>query len=307
MPQIDRIYIACFKHDVRFTKILVASIRFWYPRIAITLIKDETYGPFSTSELERGWQVSVLKTETKKFGWGFGKLEPLFLPEKQRILVLDSDIVMVGPVLDLLAQYNEDFIVTQEDPPDRNFVERLYFDIAKLQEADELFVYPGYTFNTGQIVATTGILSRADFDRFVDWGDPPTLKSDDIFHCGEQGLLNYVLMKKFAARVLTMRRVPFMQVADNLACQQIKIAELNEKSPYQFVIHWCGLDRTPYSPALAPMARQDILLYFEKRYYRGISFGPIRRFIALSGSCLQDHLRKTAKRLLLSVGWRRRH
>ena len=41
---IDAVYIACYKYDLRFTRILVASIRHWYPEIPIYLIKDRFYG-----------------------------------------------------------------------------------------------------------------------------------------------------------------------------------------------------------------------------------------------------------------------
>jgi hypothetical protein len=289
--EIERIYIACFKHDVRFTRILVSSIRFWYPNLPISLIKDESYGPFHTTDLEKTWQVDIFETEKTKFGWGFGKLEPLFLNKRQRVLILDSDIVMVGPVLDVLGQPTEDFIVTHENPPDRQFVEELYFDLDKLQAIDSAFRYPNYTFNTGQIVATTGLLSRLDFEELVKWQDPPSLKRPDVFRCGEQGVLNYILMKKHATGQISLRRIPFMEVANNPICQQIKISELTSTSPYRFVIHWCGLSRTPSSPTLRTMYRSDILLHFEKLYYSRLPFTYARQFFDIYRYSTESYLR----------------
>jgi hypothetical protein len=290
--KIERIYIACFKHDVRFARILVASIRFWYPDIPILLIKDESYGPFDTSSMEEHWGVGVMPTTRKTFGWGFGKLEPLFAPEKHRFLILDSDIVMVGPVLSVLEQYDDDFIVMYEDPPDADFIQRLYFDLEALNELDPCYKYPGFTFNTGQIVATSGILKRNDFDEYVNWGRVPSLRHPDIFRCGEQGLLNYILTRKQAKNEISLRRVRFMEVADQAACQNIKLAELAKDSPYRFVIHWCGLLRPASSPGLAEMHRSDLLLHFENLYYSGMPLGKIHKFLNVYGYAAEMAMRK---------------
>ena len=99
MSKIQKIYIACCKKDAWFTKLCVASIRYWYPRIPIFLIKDYLWGDFDTSEIEQRLDVSVLDTERKKLGWGFSKLEAMFLENNERILVFDSDTVFVGRVV----------------------------------------------------------------------------------------------------------------------------------------------------------------------------------------------------------------
>jgi hypothetical protein len=295
---IDRIYIACFKHDARFTRILVSSIRFRYSDVPISIIKDETYGPFDTTDLERRFAVTVFPSVTKKFGWGFGKLEPLFLPDKQRCLILDSDILMAGSVLDKLSEHNEDYIVVQEDPPDDNFVERLYFDLEKLKQFDPYFQYSGYTFNTGQIVATTGILKRQDFDALVDWGSPPQLKQPEIFRCGEQGVLNYVLMKKHAAGEISLKRLHFMEVANNPACELIKLEDVTEGNGLPYVIHWCGLKRDAVSPTLSDMHRRDLLLQFEDMYYQQFFLGPARHKLALQAGVVDHKLRQIVKAML---------
>jgi hypothetical protein len=97
--RIDQIYIGCYSGDQRFTRILVASIRTWYPNIPIDLIKDESQEKFDTSDIERFWHVDIMECQRKTFGWGFAKLEPLSLEEKKRILLLDSDQIFAGPVL----------------------------------------------------------------------------------------------------------------------------------------------------------------------------------------------------------------
>src|SRR5438045_1395202 len=102
--KIDRIYIAGHKSDFRFTQCCVASIRHWYPKIPVTLIKDESSGGYSTEQLENLWNVSCFNSRQKVFGLGMSKLEPLFLPIRERCLIIDSDIVFLGRVLDSLGK-----------------------------------------------------------------------------------------------------------------------------------------------------------------------------------------------------------
>jgi len=270
--KIDNIYIAGFKHDINFTRTCVASIRHWYPSIPITLIKDEFYGPYSTQDIEHNYNCNTLKCENTRFGWGFGKLEPLFLPQEQRFLVLDSDIVFAGPILSRLEKFSEDFVVQKEEPS-RQFTNSHYFDIEKLRQIDPGFVYPEYTFNTGQWVGISNRLTRDDFSNFIT-GHPPKPSRPDIFKLGEQGLLNYMLMRNAACGRISLKRDYFMRVGNDPDTLGLKLPELTHGAGYPFLIHWCGLRRSTFKN----MARGDILTHFESLYYSRLSCGRIRRF-----------------------------
>mgnify|MGYP000034963464 CR=1 FL=1 len=103
---VDKIYVNTYKGDNHWCHICVASIRFWYPNIQITLIKDVNKGNFDISYLEKKFNVQVFNSN-EKYGWGYGKLEPLFLSREESFLVLDSDTVLTGPVLDLVKNVAE--------------------------------------------------------------------------------------------------------------------------------------------------------------------------------------------------------
>ena len=81
---VDKIYVNTYKGDNHWCHICVASIRFWYPKIQITLIKDLNLGDFDTYLIEKTYNVNVFETKDT-FGWGYGKLEPLFLKKKRNI------------------------------------------------------------------------------------------------------------------------------------------------------------------------------------------------------------------------------
>ena len=296
MTPIDRVYIACHRRDLRLTKICVASIREWYPTLPIYLLKDEFNGPFSTTELERRWNVRVWPLAERIFGWGFIKLEPLFMEERIRFLVLDSDIALVGPVLDVLERENADFIVQYEEQPASD-IPRLYFDPAIMSRRDP--EYPGiaFTFNSGQLVATGGLLRRADFENLVHWSAPRRVVQPDAFNASDQGVLNYVLLKKAAQGSVRVARVPFMKWGER------ELAKLHVPTPgdatQPYIVHWAGLKR----PRVGQMLRSDILLHFERAYYRDQPFGHVRRLYAAAadyvgwiGEALAYRRRRRAQR-----------
>ena len=51
----------------------------------------------------------------------------------------------------------------------------------RLQQLDPDFIFPGFTFNSGQFVVTTGCLKRNDFAPFLTDSDPPQLLHPDVF------------------------------------------------------------------------------------------------------------------------------
>jgi hypothetical protein len=271
MSPIEAVYIACYRHDVRFARACVASVRHWHPDVPVFLIKDHFYGAFDTREIERCWNVGVMDTGGRSFNWGFSKLEALFLPEKKRCLVLDADVILAGPVISALERYDEDFVVQDEDSAPE-FVRSHYYDIDALRALDPAFTFPGHTFNTGQLVVTTGLLRREDFDGFVRWGSPPALEHAGIFQMGEQGLLNYVLQKKAARGEVSLRRARLMEIPSHPRAAAVRLAELGPDSPHDFVIHWCG----EKMPRWSQMERGDIALHFERLYYSRVPLGGLR-------------------------------
>jgi len=271
--KIERIYIAAHKGDLRFTKICVASVRYWYPNIPITLIKDNYSGFFSTKEIEKNFKVDLFDTEIQSFGWGFSKLEPLFLEQREKFLVLDSDIVFAGKVLDILETYEENFIVSSHGASEK-FLESHYYSPNQLKKIDPDFIPPGYAFNTGQIVITSGIFKREDFSHFIEWSEPRNVIYSDVFKMGEQGLLNYILQKKHSQGKIALKQAQFMEWGKSQDVQNIDLKNFNSESRgYPFIIHWAGLKQPLYSQ----IANGFILSFFEDYYYSKILFGRFKQ------------------------------
>lgn len=287
--KIGGVYLLTHKYYGRLTQICVASIRYWYPEIPIFLIKDKIAGDFCTKEIETHWNVSVFPTSVEMFGWGFAHLEPLLLPGRERILVIDVDIVFVGRVLDELEKYHEDLIVHREDQPEEpsGRFNDLYFSLEKLRQWDPSFRFPRFSFNAGQFVATTGVLRREDFDGLVDWGSPRRVLRPEIFNRGDQGVLNYAVMKRVAAGTMSIARIPFM-VWNPEEMKRFELSRLTPDSPYSQLIHWAGLRK----PNMRDMPRSDILDKFEQLYYSRIPNGPAKRAVRLAFHRVANWYRK---------------
>ncbi len=193
------------------------------------------------------------------------KLEPLFLATHERCLIIDSDVLFMGRVLDRLEQHDEDFIVVAEDHPIDD-IRHHYFDERVVQRRYPSFKFPGYVFNTGQIVTTTGIFRREQFAPLVSFTEPRELLQPEVFFCGDQGLLNYTILSALQEGRVTLRRKDFMRWAGGLNPEEINLARLRIRSPYKLVVHWAGAKAE--SLAAAPMSH--LLEYFEAQYYRRI-------------------------------------
>ena len=269
--KIEGVVISCYMLDVYLTRVCVASIRYWYPKVPIYLLKDRRYGDFSTREIESQWNVQVYPGREKNLGWGFGKLEILTELPTRRLLLLDSDIVFTGRLIDRLERFDEDLVV--ESFEEAAFEEE-FFSFNGLRELDHQFEFPGYGFNTGQVVATTGKITKLDFIGLVDW-QTRTVKHPEVFKMGEQGLLNYVALRKAQNGELTIRRERFMLRPGKDSCSDhIQLKDLNPQGQHQELIHWAGLR---WGKTLSEMPRSEILLHFEKLYYQRVALGRLLR------------------------------
>lgn len=279
------IFILCYKLDFFLTKIVVASIRYYYPDVEISLIKDEIEGDFSTKDLEHYFQVKVVPLERKKYGWTSAKIF-LLLSKKlsgRKILLLDSDTALVGRVLEKIASYYKkyDFVVSPEykdKPGDRSFT-NYYYDFNKVKSLIPELVFPGHTFNTGNIVVTAGSFTPLDVNRFFNPRHYPywTPEWEKLLPTRDQSLLNILLPIKTALGKITCGKVHLMwwckdPEAKNLSIEDIRLAK------YPFLIHWAGTNRSEFLPATE---RGDILLFFQKQYFERLPFGKIRFYLNL--------------------------
>lgn len=267
--KIDAVAVLCWAGDFRLARICLASVRYFYPKIPLYLMKDITRGDFDTSEVETALNVRT-QGFTGRFGPGMGKIELLFRPELGRFLYIDADEIMVGPVLDALEKHTADFLVVPDGPvntsPD---IDRLYYDRARLRELDPAYRLPEHHFNSGQFVGRAGMVTPADFEDLVVWGSPSAIRHRQIFKLSEQGLLNYVLQRLVARGRISVGYAEFMQLARTPYFHSVAVEDVQARRAQPVLFHWAGARRS----FLSAMGRADLLKFFEAYYYSLVPSG----------------------------------
>ncbi|HUU97636.1 MAG TPA: hypothetical protein VM487_18020 [Phycisphaerae bacterium] len=297
------IYVTASALDARYTRICVASIRHFYPDVAIKLLPGGALEDGLQHEVARYWNVGMAEVRCGDWGWGFVKLEPLFGPPGKRFLVLDSDTVFVGDVLGTWADSTAYFLVDDEQQSEAD-TQRLYYNWRKIAVVDPAARPPRFVFNSGQWFGTSGIVTREDFGLLIDWSRmPPKLRHPDLLMPGDQGVLNYVLNQKAMIDGVSVERRKIMRWPGH-GMDGISAATVAGHEAPPIVVHWAGFKK----PYLGAMPGADVLALFEKAYYAKIPFGPLlRRLRAARYFCgamldtIATRARLLARRLLPSV------
>jgi hypothetical protein len=272
---IDCVYIAASARDTRYTRICVASVRYFYPETPIRLLIGGPLQRGLEDELRLHWDVYRADIPARgDYGWGFVKLETLFGRSGERFLVIDSDTVLTGPVLDLWSDTRAPFLVDDEKQSEAD-MKRLYYDWEKMRMIDPAALPPHFVFNSGQWFGTAGVLTRADFAPWVEWTWPRKLRHPEHLMPGDQGILNYVFNQKAALEGLQVERRQIMRWPGR-SMEGLEAETVARKAAAPRIIHWAGLKKARQRD----MVGADVLAFFEKIYYERLPAGEARRFFA---------------------------
>ncbi len=272
-PGVDCVYVAAGKEDARLTRICVASVRHFYPDIPIRLLRGGCVEQRLILELQAAWGVELADVPSADYGWGYVKLEPCFMRQTHRFLMLDSDTALVGPILDWARESDAPFIVdnVERSPADRI---RHFYDWERLRHIDPQALPTEFVFNSGQWIGTSGIMSRDDFNLWVKWEFPRVLLHEQCFFPGDQGVLNYVLNQKAGLeRVRVERRHMMRWARHDLADIRWEDVALGDRSPHRQAVHWAG----PKHARLETAPLSELLLRFERKHYERLGGGESLR------------------------------
>jgi hypothetical protein len=291
---VDRVYICASTLDSRYTRICVASIRYFYPDIPIRLLVGGRLQRGFADEVQRHWDVGTADLPRGDYGWGFVKLEPLFGQPGEKFLVLDSDTVLTGQVLDIWNEFPAPFLVDDEEQSEAD-TKRLYYDWEKVRKIDPNARPPRFVFNSGQWFGTAGVLTRDDFAPWVEWTMPRTLRHPEHFMPGDQGILNYVLNQKAATDGLRVERRQIMRWPGH-SMGGLDAETVSKRAAAPRVVHWAGVKKARQRD----MIGAELLERFEKVYYKRLPVGEARRFFAGYRDALSYWLHGARVRLTLA-------
>ncbi|RZL31927.1 MAG: hypothetical protein EOP00_34560 [Pedobacter sp.] len=289
------IAITVNKKDLWFCRICVASIRYYYPEIAIYLIKDELNGKFSTHEIEKYWKVKLINFKQRKFGWSGAKMH-FYCDVRfkgQNWLVLDADIVMIGRILDndYVLNFESDVIVSEEfhTAYESDWFTQTYFDYNKIKAEFPTYTYPGYTFNCGQLFCKGAFLSKEVLGPFFDFEKTPGWKMAHLLPLVDQSVFNLLFPQLSEKNKLKVGRAKYMIWGeDHSVLNEIPLSSITDGKTYPYLIHWAGCIR---NPSLKQMNRSDILIFFEKYYYSIVALGTLKQTARTAVSSFWGFLR----------------
>lgn len=272
------IAVCCNKNDFFMARICIASIRYYYSEIPVEIVKDTGNGKFNTKELERYFNVTNIDIGIEKLGWSGAKFHYLYqMPEGKKVLLLDADIVFIGPFLKRLLPLIEqnDYVVSidKETNPYAEWVKKDYFDTKKIEAYFPLYKYPGYFFNAGQIFVTTGSIDKNILNNYFNPHNYPYWKNKELFPAVDQSVYNYLLPTLSAQNKLKLATAEFMLWSKSKAVKNISLNKIKNKETDAGLIHWAGDAK---NPLLKYMTRGDILKFFEKEYFKRIKYSKIK-------------------------------
>ena len=290
------IIIFCHKKDFFLAEILVASIRYFYPIVEIYLCKDLLNGSFQTKEMEKFWEVKVLDLGITKFGWSAAKMH-FYLSNKlkgKKALLLDSDIVFTGRVLDRLIPLamEHDVVVSPEyhHGNESEWLKKQYYDLDIVQKMHPDFRLPGYYFNCGQLIARSELFTDDEVQGVFDKNNFPFWTNRKDFPLVDQAVLNYLLPYKQQKNEIKIAKDEYYIWIDTDLARQMDFNEVIKGEKYPYMLHWAGNERIPY---IYGMFRSDILVYFQKLYFKKIPYGKIKRFVPLVPSGIDFFIRSS--------------
>ncbi len=261
------------RKDYFFTKICISSIRYYYPDVEILLVKDQLNGNYDTSSLRKAFNVKLLNFDKKYFGWGASKVHFILRKDmpRKRYLILDSDIIFIGKVIEKIANEEADFVVAGESPalPFSDHQKELFVDPVKIRKYYPEYEYPGFFFNTGQMIVSPGLVSE---DLIAPGFNPhsyPYFKDWEMFKTVDQSVLNAAIPVLLKRKQLTIANIPFMRWSvtyfENCATGDVNQYLDGETG---LLVHYCGDIRT-YE--LARMKGQPVLQFFKNQYTKRLS------------------------------------
>jgi hypothetical protein len=269
------VYVAASARDARLTRICVASIRYFHPEATIRLLAGAPLQRGLLEELNRYWGVEGVAGPVADYGWGFVKLEPLFGPAGERFLVVDADTVFTGRVLDLRSTSEAPFLVDDEQLSEADS-KRLYYDWDNLRTIDPKVQSASVAFNGGQWFGTSGLVTREEFEPWIEWTFPRQQRHPQWFMGGEQGILNCVILQKEALEGLPIHRRTIMRWPGH-GLEGLDVESVSKGVAPALVIHWAGMKTRLLRNAVGG----DLLQFFERVYYERLPAGKWRRASAI--------------------------
>lgn len=302
LPSNFGVYIATYSGDLKYCLGTIQSVRDSIGDVPITLLidgdctlppwlrRDEKLGFTFTREIEKPLDKRLFT------GWGYSKILPFFYGPYDSFLVLDADTIVIGNILQHIDMMR-DFYASAHKPNYRYTDEDItnaFFQIEVMEKivGNRWREFTPNFFLSGVFFSHKGLIS---YDEFVTAYEENKQHGDFLFP-GDQGLLNYILMKKSFDR-LNIGSTFFHFLSSyyrddpKLTSQfqsALKSFRAPAQSPHPLVIHWGG-NTKPYFTNY--IYRPQGMTYFRLKYLTGLGFSRLRSLWILVQQDFMDSIK----------------
>lgn len=243
------IIVICCDQDYALAKGTCASIRYFLGDVPICLLVD---GPLNVDDMKRAYNVKVINADNMKydvlrkrsFGWGTTRMIAFWESPFERFLIIDSDVVVWGNVLQHANFDDYDIII---DQPCYGYTQEMvqeYFFNLPVFEKD----YPGFEWRERPFVCPAVLFAKRDvFDldeyiKILDYVD----QKPGIFKYGDMGFINYMMFKGDEEGKLRLGSADIQYIVKDFPLEDVKkrfpmsvdkpVVSENDGT----VIHWAG-------------------------------------------------------------------
>ncbi len=270
-----KVYIGCCKKDFYLLRSCIASIRYWNKQVPVYLLKDFSKGDFDTVELETIFNAAVVETKYKKLG-GYMKLQPYIEHPDEQIFLQDADMVWLGDIMLLLKNIATDIAVQTYTPEDLDTeLNRWYFNTSRLKAYYQSYKYPGFVFNCGSIFMKTNIFQESNFKDIIVWQEFTRPTHDKVFLCEDQGIINYVVARKYNSKLITITSIEFQIPSETDEAKRYNLEKIKKYDARTVIVHWLGTK----NGLNGFCAASHLLRFYERQYYNQVNNGKIKILI----------------------------
>jgi hypothetical protein len=264
--KVEQIFLVTYRYDLANLIVCLESIRYWYPDIPITVVKNRNEGDFPIDFLAGHFKLSVIDSPAARYGSYFGSLEPYLTGRSGRFLVMDTDTALTGPVLDFLGSLSADFVVDLEEQPEHK-LRALYWNPDGIKDYIPEYSRAWFTFNNGAVCGTGDKVTRADFADFMNWPDgaEPSMKDSSVFPMADMTAINVAINRKAVRGEITVDRVALMIYAPfYMESQSDLVRRIADRSgPELRIIHWADQKHLP----IAKRPLGQVYQFYRSRFF----------------------------------------
>lgn len=267
------IIIGCAENDLYLLKGCIESVKHSMGNHAIGILYDGYHlnklkkitNHYNVVEIIDRNAVDRIILKKMSFGYGLTKMLSFWYSPFNHFLYLDADIIIYGNVMMNVMTTDYDIVISRiEDYHDEEWVSNFFYDKALLKKHFPEYrqdTYDNNLFCTGVFWSKKNIIDVTWYEEMLMFIN----EHPDVFKCGDQGLLNYMIFTLHANNKIRIGRV-----FEQILCNEHNTRQLINKYPLirykaepnkAYLLHYAGKKPMVYNLDMAPYMRYFRMLY----------------------------------------------